>query len=585
MWAVGVARRGAPPGAAGGCGAPARGRGTERVSPPVAAASSRALPDQALRQLAELGVAIERHFGAPQDVEWAWAGGEVFILQARPITALPEPPPRAGRAQRQMARLVAELLPARPYPLEATIWGFDYFSSSLLRPILRPLGLAVHFDRMFVEEEGVVVRFTGRLPYRVTPGLLLAPLRLLRLARRFDPARWRSDPLLAEVQARARALETKDLGALSWAGVNETVHQALAIPLLVGQLRMRYQLPRLPAVGALRLLLSLLGARDRFGTILFAGLETRTLDANRALEALAARIRSDPTLADTFARHEPAALWTALEAHPSGRAVLAELRSFLDEYGHREVGGTLQVSHPTWRDAPEVVLGMLQGLARTPPKRRPQRPAWAVARDELLTHPLLRLPPLRSAFVRLLDDAPWFHQIREDTRFYLTLVLPVLRRTVLELGRRLVDTGVLDAAPDVFYLKLGELERIDGAWPPPPPLVGELRELVARRKATYAELESVPLVDPRLLGRAETTDARDALLRGIPGSPGVAEGPVCVVRGSTEFGKLRPGRCSSPPTPIPPGPRSSSWQRRLWSIPVRLSRTRPSWRARTATRR
>ncbi len=59
---------------------------------------------------------------------------------------------------------------------------------------------------------------------------------------------------------------------------------------------------------------------------------------------LAARIRSNSLLADAFARHEPRQLWTALEAQPSGRAFLAELRAFLDQYGHREAGGTLLVS-------------------------------------------------------------------------------------------------------------------------------------------------------------------------------------------------------------------------------------------------
>ena len=41
--------------------------------------------------LAELGVRIEQQFGAPQDVEWARAGGSSAIVQSRPITALPEP--------------------------------------------------------------------------------------------------------------------------------------------------------------------------------------------------------------------------------------------------------------------------------------------------------------------------------------------------------------------------------------------------------------------------------------------------------------------------------------------------------------
>jgi phosphohistidine swiveling domain-containing protein len=514
------------------------GSGTEHVAG-SAATDVPELPDRALRRLARLGNAIEQHFSRPQDVEWAWAGRQVFILQARPITALPEPPPRPSRPARMMAAMVAELLPTRPYPLEATTWGFKYIWSALLGPMFRQLGLSVRFDGLFLEEDGVIVRFSGGLPFRPTPGVLLAPLRLLRLARRYDPARWRSDPLLAEVQARARALEARDLQVLAWEGLLATVHEALAIPPLVGELRIRYLLPRLLAVGRLRLVLSLLGAGDRFGTLLFTGLETRTLDANRALEALANRMRSDPALADAFARHEPGELWAALEAQPSGRAFLAKLRAFLDEYGHRETGGTLQVLQPTWKDAPEVVLGMLQGLARAEPRPQTQRPAWEMARDELLAHPLLRLPPLRSAFLRLLAEARWFPQIREDTRFYATLILPVLRRALLEFGRRLAGVGVLDVPEDVFHLKLEELERVGGAWPPPPQLAAELSALVVRRRARRAELESTLLVDPRLFHHAEAGE--DALVCGIPGSPGVAEGPVRVVRDASEFGQLGSG--------------------------------------------
>ncbi len=241
---------------------------------------------------------------------------------------------------------------------------------------------------------------------------------------------------------------------------------------------------------------------------------------------------------DAFARHEAGELWAALEALPAGRAFLGELRAFLDEYGHREAGGTMQVLQPTWKDAPDVVLGMLQGFARAEPRHESGRPAWEVARDEVLAHPLLRLPPIRSAFLELLTEARYFPQLREDTRFFFMLPLPVLRRMLLELGRRLTDVGVLDTPEDVFHLKLGELEAV-GVWPPPEGLTDRLRGIVVRRKVRRAALEATPLVDPRLFGPAEV--GGDALLRGIPGSPGVAEGPVRVVRDSSEFGKLRSG--------------------------------------------
>jgi pyruvate,water dikinase len=229
----------------------------------------------------------------------------------------------------------------------------------------------------------------------------------------------------------------------------------------------------------------------------------------------------------------------ALEGQPAGRAFLTELRVFLDEYGHRETGGTLQVSQPTWKEAPEVVLSMLQGLVRAEPRPQTQRLDWEGARDELLAPPLLRLPPVRSVLLGFLTEARYFPKLREDTRFYFMLPLPVLRRTLLELGRRLADVGVLEAPEDVFHLKLDELERVEGGWPPLPELADHLQRLVVRRRARRAELEGTPLVDPRLFGRAEV--AGDVLLRGIPSSPGVAEGPVRVICDASEFGKLLPG--------------------------------------------
>jgi pyruvate,water dikinase len=519
------------------------GGGTEQVEGSIAAAAP-SLPDRALRKLARLGAAVERHFGYPQDVEWAWAGGELFILQARPITALPEPLPRPTRAQQMLAGLVAELLPARPYPLEATTWlpavfGFPVRFFALLGLASPPL------DRVFVEEDGVVVSLSGHRTVRPTPGILLAPLRLPRLARRYDPADWRADPLLPEAQARVRALEARDPRDLSWDGLLSTAREALAIPALVWEFRIRYLVRPMLAAALLRLALALLGRADRFSTLLFMGIETRTLQANRALEALAARVRSDAALADAFARHDASNLWTALEAQSSGRAFLAELRAFLDEYGHRETGGTLQVSEPTWKDAPAVVLGMLQGLARAEPQPQTERPDWETARDEVLAHPLLRLPSVQSAFLQLLTEARYFSQLREDTRFYFMLPLPTLRRTLLELGRRLAGVGVLDGPEEVFHLKLNELERIDEVWPPGAELADELRAVVARRAAKRAALEGTPLVDPRLFRGPLDGEAGAAggntLLRGIPGSPGVAEGPVRIVRDSAEFGELRPG--------------------------------------------
>ena len=50
--------------------------------------SERVLDGDELDELRELGVEIEDHYGEPQDVEWAMADGEVYVLQSRPITTI-----------------------------------------------------------------------------------------------------------------------------------------------------------------------------------------------------------------------------------------------------------------------------------------------------------------------------------------------------------------------------------------------------------------------------------------------------------------------------------------------------------------
>jgi pyruvate,water dikinase len=46
------------------------------------------LEPEELTRLAEFGRELEDRFGGAQDVEWAIAGGELFLLQSRPVTTL-----------------------------------------------------------------------------------------------------------------------------------------------------------------------------------------------------------------------------------------------------------------------------------------------------------------------------------------------------------------------------------------------------------------------------------------------------------------------------------------------------------------
>jgi pyruvate,water dikinase len=46
------------------------------------------ISDKAILELAKLGADLEKHYNAPQDIEWAVEGDKVYIVQTRPITTL-----------------------------------------------------------------------------------------------------------------------------------------------------------------------------------------------------------------------------------------------------------------------------------------------------------------------------------------------------------------------------------------------------------------------------------------------------------------------------------------------------------------
>ena len=296
-----------------------------------------------------MGASITKHFGRPQDIEWAWAGGKLYVLQSRPITALPEPPARRGRFE--PSRFAADYLQIRPYPLDMTTW-LPAVMSAL--PRMLPVGgLFPSFSQMWIEHDGVVERLADFPGIRPTPELLLAPARIVALARRYDPATWREDPILAASLTSVHELESRDLRALSRDQLLDTAREAMAMPLAIMEIRRRYFPRGALALAALWLTLKILGQEDRFAPLL-SGVDNRTLEANRALERLAAEIRTDPALAALFASQQAEHLLSALQQEPAGRVFRERFAAFLDSYGHRETGSPLLVSQPTWKDSPEA---------------------------------------------------------------------------------------------------------------------------------------------------------------------------------------------------------------------------------------
>jgi pyruvate,water dikinase len=494
------------------------------VREPGGTDDARRLPDSVLAELAQLGTTVARHFGRPQDIEWAYADGQVWLLQARPMTALPPPPIKLNARQRMLGSILLEYVPVRPYPIDMSTW-VPYGPAGLMAKVVGTFGLRDAFEGFLPEDEyGVVDRFVPVAP-RPTPSVLLAPWRIATLAHRCDPARWTDDPRFAAFLNHVRSLAAQDLKTMPWPWLKTIPRQALDLIKPIGDLRIDNLPGTMLSLLRLFIVLRLLGRSALLADLLVT--HTRTSDANHALEALAARVRDDPGLYDAVSTLDP----KQLAAFPTFEA---DFSAYLAEYGHRETVTPILVTPPTQRDAPDTVLALIKVLAPEPP--RPPRTRTRSAK--LLQHPLLAVAERTRA--RWVEAARAGMAFREDSHFYFLMPLPILRRSLLEMGRRLRNVGLLEEPEDICACNWVRCKLTH----PQESRSGVIRHQErdgedALDLLLLEELAGVRLIDPTAV--FPQRDAGDALITGTPASSGSATGPVRLIHGPAEFGRLAAG--------------------------------------------
>ncbi|HJE58369.1 MAG TPA: phosphoenolpyruvate synthase [Nocardiopsis listeri] len=478
---------------------------------------------------------VTEHFGRPQDIEWALWDGRFRIVQARPMTALPPPSVPLNRRQRLQAAILTEYLPVRPYPMDVSTF-VGRGPAEMMREIAEHYGLAGTFQDYLREEDGVVVQLVPPNPHPA-PRALFTPIELVRKARGFRPVDWAEDPRQRVFLDEVAALEAVDPRSLPWPELVRMPDRALGLLGYCRDLRIDYLPGSGLALAGMALTTRLLGRGDLLADLL-GGAPTRTEDSNRALADLAAKVRADPKLRALFTAREADGVVSVLAegGFPDFRA---ELDAFLREYGRRETTSPLLVSPPTLAESPEVVVGLVRSLVEGAEPAGAHGSRSEEAMRKLLDHPLLRGRRAGRRIRRLLRSAREAVAFRENTHFYLTAMLPTLRRSLLEIGERLRRAGVVEEAFDVFHLRLEEVLEVEDVDALPSDRAERLRSLVRARATKRAEMSGVPMIDPaRVFPHRKSPDT---LVRGAPAGAGTATGPVRIVRGAEDFDRLRDG--------------------------------------------
>jgi rifampicin phosphotransferase len=461
--------------------------------------------DQA-RQVAELARRVQAHFAAPQDLEWAisddttGADGGLWLLQARPMTALPDPvawtPPAPGYWMRNLR--LGEWLPEPMTPLFAD-WLLERIDYGELQATRAHVGAALPFPHAAIN--GWYYLATPPLsPHAIITALAHGRGRLVRFMRYavLGPSR---DPVAADRHLLARL-------ARQW---REELLPRYQRQVQADKQQVESASPE-----------QLAGIIDQVGAM--AGEQLWSLEVVGG-----AAWKMEGALASFYHQHLAATVDTSVQH------LLAGLPGTQPELPAHAVQ-SIDWAHPTAGE-----------LGWQPPRPSDRRRELAARREALTVQCAAALadrPQLQARFQALLEVAQRYASIREQQARNVTLGWPLLRRCALRLGETLHADGVIDQAEDVFLLTRAEL---DARAP--------LQDLVKRRRGTWERQRRLlaPLSigrPPRLLAKEllavvdamrTTGSASEGAIIGQPASPGRASGPVRIVHGVGDFDRFQAG--------------------------------------------
>ncbi|MFP4156223.1 MAG: PEP/pyruvate-binding domain-containing protein [Opitutales bacterium] len=544
------------------------------------------LSDAQALEVAALARGCQRHFGCPQDIEWAIADGQLFLLQSRPITTLHRLPDPDGALNIWDNSNIAESYGGVTTPLTYSFAHYIYkevyqqfcrimhvpdaviadnrsiFNSMLgliqgrvyynLMSWYRMLALlpGFRFNRKFMEQMmgvreglpeavlaeleddrlGARIKDAGRLAWAVV-GLVRAQWRLPRMIRRFYQ---HFDQTLADIPAPLEDLRADELTA-HFHSLEEQLLNRWNAPLVNDFFAMIY-------FGVLRSLTEK-WCDDADGTLqngLLCGTgQIISAEPAKRIQAMAKIAAGEAAWTSLLGTATASELLREMPNHP---AFASAYRDYMDRFADRCLN-ELKLESATLTDDPLPLLRSIGNLAQRirAGKVPPQDIESQLRRDsEAAVATALRGKPLRKMlFGYVLKQARKRVRDRENLRFERTRLFGRIRAIFVECGKRLSTVGCLDEARDIFYLEVYEvIGFIEGTGS-----TTDLAGLVALRKAEYQghaegpapadrfETRGTVQVGNRFEGRKEQLDATgdEADLKGIGCCPGLVRGQARVV--------------------------------------------------------
>ena len=551
-----------------------------------------ALRDEKILELAQIGSQIAQEYDSPQDIEWALAGDNLYIMQSRPITSLYPLPEDIDiepmKVMFSLASVQGLFEPMTPLGQDAIkmlfagggkLFGYELDHESQTAILSAGERLWVNITSLLRNRIGrkVVNKAIGLIEPGVhqvlqdlqrEPGMklglgIMRPARLLYLQRvarmvldgilknwkdpdqRSEDIKEKTDAMLLEMFAETEVED--DMYARLNNGVVHFQNLYEAFPAAASFL--------LPAVVSGLLPLNLLNRftsnqtnnegekydqQHKLGWKLTRGMPNNvTTEMDLYLWEIAKQIKNDAVSNSMFGEVSAQELGVKYIEGALPSLAQKSVEDFMSRFGMRGIG-EFDLGRPRWRETPDHVFEVLQGYMSI--KGEQQAPDAVFERGALEAESSLDdycntmrntlLGEHKERIVRwLAKRMRTFAGFREYPKFHIIRIMGYIRESLLQSGEELAAAGVLEKSDDLFYLNINEIKTMaDKEQRDWKGLVAERRQAQDREERRN-QIPRVLVSDGRKYyegAHADSDDGED-VMHGTAVSPGMVEGVVRVV--------------------------------------------------------
>jgi rifampicin phosphotransferase len=585
---------------------PETGQGTVIEDVPSAQRAEYALEDSEVAALAELGRRVTEHYdGYPQDIEWALAGGTLYLLQSRPITGVefswdadinanmqitsfryPPEDPMAIRTRAMADEAWTGGITPLMFSWRGNQWNQVFWEGAqrigredlLARvPVYYYKGYAYwdcEFELGFHAEAALPMSrpaSIGRLPSELHERALTAKFGLLDWVRQMarskllrgdlGPYGWfkQLENYISNRCEEADGLPDSELPLLSDSELEKYTEQ---------QIMFEEDYNRVVCIPGFFLICrdsmaALMQIVERWYdgddphvfTHLVTGTPKTTITIREHIELfkLSRIIRNSSSLSDRFARHHDGAFFEGLRDVEDAGELVDGIDAFLEMSGHRGHADR-DIYYPRYRDDPSVLYAALEAHLKSDDdpleqERRNSQIRGAAYEDVLAS---LRKRPLGflkvEAFKIVHEYVMTFLMYRDNERWLIDRNTYSIRKALVEVGRRLVERGQLESERDFWFLGWHELfDLLHGRTTN----MKLIRWKIEGRMRNFDRWDQKLISMPRFIQRNRPLDegASDAgvdaegrrIMRGFGTSSGEITATARVIRSLKDIGRVNKG--------------------------------------------